>query len=92
MPVETGRWLNIEYDARKCSVCDKDTLGDEFHYLLECSFFKPERESLIPPQYHKRPNMLKYRQLLCCSVEPCLRNLAHFMGIIIKFFRSQSHH
>ena len=40
MPVETGRWQNIELDDRKCTICDKNTLGDEFHYLMECHFLK----------------------------------------------------
>ena len=37
MPVETGRWQNIELDDR---ICDKNTLGDKFHCLMECNFLK----------------------------------------------------
>ena len=44
MPIETGRWLNIELSNRKCELCDKDTIGDEFHYLLECTFFQRDRD------------------------------------------------
>ena len=42
MLIETGRWLNIELSNRKCELCDKDTIGNEFPYLLECFFF-PKR-------------------------------------------------
>ena len=38
MPVEIGRWQNIELEDRKCTVCNKNTLGDELHYLMECLF------------------------------------------------------
>ena len=88
MPVETGRWQNIELDDRKCTICDKNTLGDEFHYLMECHFFKRDRERLLPREYHKRPNILKYRKLLTSCDERSLHKLALFMGIIIKHFQS----
>ena len=47
MPIETGRWLNIELSNRKCKFCDKDTIGDEFHYLLECTFSKKIENGLF---------------------------------------------
>ena len=40
LPVETGRWNDTDHQERKCLLCTKDTIGDEFHYTLECPFFK----------------------------------------------------
>ena len=33
LPVEVGRWKNTIYAERKCSLCNKNDIGDEFHYL-----------------------------------------------------------
>ena len=87
MPIETGRWLNIELSSRKCELCDKDTIGDEFHYLLQCTFFQRDRERFVPLYYFRRPNMMKFNSLLNNHNEVCLSNLGKFMGIIIKHFR-----
>ena len=38
LPIEKGRYLNIERHDRKCVYCN--TLGDEYHYLFECTFFQ----------------------------------------------------
>ena len=37
--IETGRWYNIEKHDRVCTLCNEGLLGDECHYILECSFF-----------------------------------------------------
>ena len=34
LPIETGRWEGIEIEDRKCQLCNKNDIGDEFHYLL----------------------------------------------------------
>ena len=47
LPVETGRWNNIELSERKCQLCESNYLGDEFHYLLECSFFFEMKDGFI---------------------------------------------
>ena len=86
MPIEIGRWNNIDIDDRKCNLCASNSIGDEFHYLLQCSYFKRDRLRLIPASYWERPNVLKYKSLLCTSDETCLVNLGKFMGIIIKTF------
>ena len=39
-PVERGRWDNIEFANRKCELCPKNDIGDNFHYLLICPFFE----------------------------------------------------
>ena len=54
-PVEVGRWHNIELTDRKCQLYHSSSIGDEFHYILECSFFKTERQSLVSQYYYKRP-------------------------------------
>ena len=43
LPVETGRRENIPHAERKCSLCNKNDIGDEFHYLLICLYFATER-------------------------------------------------
>ena len=85
MPIEVGRWNNIDIDDRKCNLCTTNSIGDEFHYLLECPYFKHDRRRLIPAFYFERPNMLKFRNLLCTRDVTCLVNLSKFMGLIIKF-------
>lgn len=39
LPVEVGRWENIDISERKCYLCNKNDIGDEMHYLLICPFF-----------------------------------------------------
>ena len=85
MPIEVGRWNNIDIDDRKCNLCTTNSIGDEFHYLLECPYFKHDRRRLIPAFYFERPNMLKFRNLLCTRDVTCLVNLSKFMCLIIKF-------
>ena len=43
------RWSNSKipiystiymYDTQKCTLCNMDALGDEYHYVLICPFFK----------------------------------------------------
>ena len=36
LPVERGRYSNIERHKRYCDICNEEKLGDEFHLLLEC--------------------------------------------------------
>jgi hypothetical protein len=37
LPVERGRYANVDRNNRYCDICDRQILGDEFHLLLECS-------------------------------------------------------
>ncbi len=47
LPIETGRWLGIPHSERKCTLCNNNDLGDEFHYLLVCPHFSDKREFYI---------------------------------------------
>ena len=37
LPIQQRRTLGIPRDERICTVCDSGEVGDEFHYLLNCS-------------------------------------------------------
>ena len=78
---------STDHQERKCLLCTKDTVGDEFHYTLECPYFSRQRRALIPPQYYTRPNILKYQNLFStCNVNTLTINLSKFVGIIMKSF------
>ena len=61
--IETGRWRNIAISDRKCKSYKNNSLGDEFHYLFECSFFKSDRE-LLRKYFYNRPSTIKYSLLM----------------------------
>ena len=65
LKIETGRWHNpisIPVDQRKCEYCNK--LEDEYHFLLECPLYETVRKQYINQHYWKRPNVLKFIELL----------------------------
>ena len=46
LPIEEGRWNNIDLEDWKYNLCDRNTIDDEFHYLLECSLLKMTEKKL----------------------------------------------
>lgn len=58
LPIETGRWSNIERFHRICllHVCNKTTLGDEYHYVMKCQAFSIFRNKLIEEKYSSNVN------------------------------------
>ena len=40
-------------EKKKCSLCNKNDIGDVFHYLLVCSLFQEDRCNLLKDQMTK---------------------------------------
>ena len=83
LPIETGRWNGIDINDRKCTKCPANEIGDEFHYLLECPYFKEDRVKLIKKYYYTHPNVMKYKELMATHKIKQLRMLSKFIAIII---------
>ena len=40
LPIQQRRYSGIDRQERFCALCDCNDIGDEFHYLFKCTFFK----------------------------------------------------
>ena len=87
LPVETGRFRNIPHHERLCTLCSND-VGDEYHYLMECSFFRNERKKFLDRAHCIRPNVATYMNILNCTQIALLRKLSIFMSIVMKKLRT----
>ena len=85
-PVETGRWDDIPLNERKCKICTKDDIGDEYHYLFTCDFFKSDRKLYLKLYFYVKPNIRKYRELFTSTNEATLIKLSKFVAIIMEKF------
>lgn len=83
-PCERGRWQGIELSDRKCTLCNLKEVGDEFHYVLVCPFFKEEREKYIKKYFFLNPNVLKFKELMNCQNVDKLKQLALFVKILVQ--------
>ena len=45
LSIKTGRWHDVPLNERKCTLCNQTVLGDDFHYLLKCTYFEVEQNS-----------------------------------------------
>ena len=81
LPIHNTIYL---YDTQKCTLCNLDTLGDEYHYVLICPFFKQIREQYLRAYYYIRPSYVKLEQLFCSSNNTVLLKLAKFSTFIFK--------
>ena len=64
LPIETGRFFNIDRSERYCNLCNVNKLGDEFHYLFKCTFFNNVRAKYLPRNICNNPNVLKFKELM----------------------------
>ena len=63
LPMELGRWKGVPYNERLCTFCNND-VGDEYHMMLVCPYFKEDRVKYVMPYYYRNPNTLKFQQLM----------------------------
>ena len=45
LPIEKGRWGNIPREKRYCELWQKNQIGDEYHYISECTNLSEKRTS-----------------------------------------------
>lgn len=83
LPIETGRWSGKPLNERLCGIC-KNKIGDEYHYLMECDYFKDQRKLYLKQYFTKRPNTHKLNSLMNSSNQKTIRNLSTFVEIIMK--------
>lgn len=91
LPTEIGRWDNTDIAERKCTKCNNHLVGDEFHYLFECDYFKAERKRYLNSYYYRRPNIIKFSQLLNSEDCKVLSKLSTFVDNIMKAFNWYKH-
>ena len=84
LPIETGRWLNIERNLRKCTLCNKNNVGDEFHYVFECSAFDLERDINLPFIRKRSANCILFAELFNENNIRKLRRLCKFLQQILE--------
>ena len=54
-------------------------MGDEFHCLFECDFFKETRTIYLPKFYQRRVNILKFQKLMSVRNLKLLEQLCRFI-------------
>ena len=82
LPIEIGPWENINRENKVCNFCQGRKLGEEFHYLFECTEFIHDRARLIPQKYICSPNTVKYCALMCSNSVVELSKLSKFISIV----------
>ena len=85
LSVEIGRWNGTPLGDRTCTPCHAD-VGDEYHYILPCKFFKEIRSTFIPQSYFVRSNTQKFKNLMNSETADELRKLCQFINIVNASF------
>ena len=83
LPIETGIWTGIPVKERLCNLCKID-IGDEYHYIMICDYFKDLRKKLIRQYYIKHPNTIKFFELMNNRKKKTIVNLCAFIKVIVK--------
>ena len=86
LPISDKRYLEID-DRNTCPLCDKDEVGDEYHYIFICPAFDLHRIQYISPYYRNHPNTLKFHSLFATKDIKKLIKLSKFVKEIMFVFR-----
>ena len=79
LPIETGRWKNVTIQNRICPLCNNVDIGDEFHYIFTCPFFKNERNRFLPSSCQSKPNIYKLLKLFNSKTPVFLEGFQYFV-------------
>lgn len=87
LPVVVGQYQNNDINERLCNLCVSNVIGDEYHYLFECSYFLNLRKKYLPRIYVIHPNAYKFAQLMTYSNKYILIKVCLFVKCILAHFR-----
>ena len=89
LPIQKLRYSNIPRHQRLCTLCRKNDIGDEFHYLFICDNdqIQQTRNRLVPRYFRVRPNALKFENLLNTKSKTRLRKVSRLVGVVLNLFR-----
>jgi hypothetical protein len=82
-----GRYFSIDKSERICDLCNKEELGDEFHDLFNCTFFKDERKKNIPEYLYNVPNTISFSELMNSDDKYVLIGLSKYAKIFMSVFK-----
>ena len=85
LPVERGRYQSIERMNRNCDLCDTHSVGDEYHFIMECKSLSTLRSKYFPQYYCKHNSAIKFRQLMGSKDKKLLIKLAKFIKDASRF-------
>ena len=75
---------NVDRLQRFCNLCTGNMLGDEFHYLLECTYFTEKRKKYLPKFYLRHVDILKFQKLMSTENLNLLKQLSRFISIVLS--------
>ena len=86
--VERGRWMKpkLQYQMRKCTLCDSEDIEDEYHVTLVCQQFKDLRTKYINKYYYTRPSMFKFIELMHVDAKREHFKLMLFVKYMFKMY------
>ena len=79
LAIEQGRHINQIRSERKCVLCNKNKIEDEFYFVYICEKCKDLRTLYIQAYYRNRPNMLNFIDVLQFSSHKILFKLSVFI-------------
>lgn len=77
--IERGRYTRIPRQDRKCELCNRNDIEDEYHFMIVCDVYSDLRRDYIPPYYTNRPSMFKFVKLLNVKSKQLLHKIAVYI-------------
>ena len=87
LPVEHGRFWGVDRDDRICELCFSNMLGDEYHYLLECSYCVDQQKAYLPKDLVRRPSVIGFEEIMNTKGLPTLFKLSKLCKEIFSTFK-----
>ena len=86
LPIEFYSWEKFKKprNERRCNICNKNDIGDEYHYVMICPVFEEIRDLYLAPYYKIRPSVHKFISLMQCDNKKQLFRLARFIKEILN--------
>ena len=88
LSIECGRLQNIERNRRLWILCQKQKIGDEFHYIMGCPLFKCKRKLSIKQKYLQNPCIIKLNNLMTSknrkNLLSCVNQLKRYIKVCVQ--------
>ena len=87
MPIEWGRYLGTQRDDSIYELCRMHKIGNEFHYMLECTYFDDTKNVYLPRSLTSRHNVNVFHDIMNSRNTQTFFKVAKFSKTILKTFQ-----